>query len=197
MDQHSALHFDNSEPKAQQMCSTFTPCTNEDFNGDTECDSDIDPFANHQSDDDSNYDFEEYHAPFSINGNSQTSSEEYYDIGDPLVECRYCKAMMWYQERMNKSSHSANPKFSLCCGNGKVELPLLKQPPPLLAHLLFDEDIVSRKFQQQIRIYNMMFSFTSPGAKLDNRFNNGGGPPTLQIQGQSCHRIGSLLPPEG
>ncbi|CAK8569863.1 unnamed protein product [Lathyrus sativus] len=98
---------------------------------------------------------------------------------------------------MNKSSHSANPKFSLSCGNGKVELPLLKQPPPLLAHLLFDEDIVSRKFRQQIRIYNMMFAFTSPGAKLDNRFNNGGGPLTLRIQGQSCHHIGSLIPPEG
>ncbi|CAK8532151.1 unnamed protein product [Lathyrus sativus] len=43
----------------------------------------------------------------------------------------------------------------------------------------------------------MMLAFTSPGAKLDNHFNNGGGPPTLRIQGQSCHRIGSLLPPKG
>ncbi|CAK8542455.1 unnamed protein product [Lathyrus sativus] len=43
----------------------------------------------------------------------------------------------------------------------------------------------------------MMFAFTSPDAKLDNRFNNGGGPPTLRIQGQSCHQIGILLPPEG
>ncbi|CAK8560461.1 unnamed protein product [Lathyrus sativus] len=43
----------------------------------------------------------------------------------------------------------------------------------------------------------MMFEFTSPGAKLANRFNNGGGPPTLRIQGQSCHRIGSLLPLKG
>ncbi|CAK8578734.1 unnamed protein product [Lathyrus sativus] len=43
----------------------------------------------------------------------------------------------------------------------------------------------------------MIFSFTSPGAKLDNRFNNGRGPPTIRIQGQACHQIGSLLPPEG
>ncbi|CAK8573636.1 unnamed protein product [Lathyrus sativus] len=43
----------------------------------------------------------------------------------------------------------------------------------------------------------MMFAFTSPGAKLDNRFNNGFGPPTIRIQGQACHRIGNLLPPEG
>ncbi|KAI5403349.1 hypothetical protein KIW84_050784 [Lathyrus oleraceus] len=43
----------------------------------------------------------------------------------------------------------------------------------------------------------MMFTFTSPGAKLDNRFNKGRGPPTLRIQGQSCHHIESLLPHEG
>ena len=43
----------------------------------------------------------------------------------------------------------------------------------------------------------MMFAFTSSGDNLDNRFNNGRGPPTLRIQSQSCHRIGSLLPPEG
>lgn len=123
---------------------------------------------------------------------------EYYDIGDPLIECRYYKTMMWYQERMRKTHHSANPKFSLCCSNGKVEQSLLKQPPNLLSRFLFDDDnIFSRKFQQQIRIYNMMFAFTSPGAKLDNSFNKGGGPPTLWIQGQSCHRIGSLLPSEG
>jgi len=42
-----------------------------------------------------------------------------------------------------------------------------------------------------------MFAFTSPGAKIDNKYNNGGGPPNLRIQGQSCHRIGSLLPPIG
>lgn len=40
----------------------------------------------------------------------------------------------------------------------------------------------------------MMFAFTSPGAKLDNKFNSSRGPPTIRIQGQSCHRIGSLLP---
>jgi len=41
----------------------------------------------------------------------------------------------------------------------------------------------------------MMFAFKSPGAKVDNSYNNGHGPPNLRIQGQTCHRIGSLLPP--
>ncbi|KAF1895934.1 hypothetical protein Lal_00033939 [Lupinus albus] len=40
----------------------------------------------------------------------------------------------------------------------------------------------------------MMFAFTSLGAKIDKSINNGGGPPTIRIQGQPCHRIGSMLP---
>lgn len=43
----------------------------------------------------------------------------------------------------------------------------------------------------------MMFVCTSSGAKLDNKYNNGSGRPTIQIQGQSYHHIGSLLLPEG
>lgn len=38
-----------------------------------------------------------------------------------------------------------------------------------------------------------MFTFTSPSAKMDKRFNNGRGPPNFHIQGQSCHWIGSML----
>lgn len=125
-------------------------------------------------------------------------SPGYYDLGDPTFECQYCGANMWYQERMNKSKHAANPKFTMCCGNGKVQLPLSKTPPKLLQELLFNNDSSdSKKFQQHIRMYNMMFAFTSPGAKVDNRFNNGRGPPNIRIQGQSCHRIGSLLPMPG
>ncbi|KAI5385908.1 hypothetical protein KIW84_072493 [Lathyrus oleraceus] len=42
--------------------------------------------------------------------------------------------------------------------------------------------------------YKVMFAFTSSGAKVDNRFNNGRCPPNFRIQGQSCHRIESMLP---
>ncbi|XP_058766767.1 uncharacterized protein LOC131640386 [Vicia villosa] len=158
----------NHHRRTKTTCPIFTPTVNMDFNSDSDNDSDYDPFT------------------------------EYYDIGSPLIECGFCKSMMWYQERMHKSTHSENPKFMMCCGNGKVELPILRQPPEQLAKLLFDHDnTVSKKFQQHIRLYNMMFAFTSPGAKFDNRFNDGRGPPTLRIQGQTCHRIGSLLPPQG
>lgn len=122
----------------------------------------------------------------------------YSDIGDPSIECTQCGAQMWYQEKVVKRKHSAVPKFQLCCGKGKVVLPLLRTPPPFLKHLLSNEnDVLCRNYQQNCRLYNIMFAFTSPGMKIDNRFNNGNGPPNMRIQGQACHRIGSMMPVHG
>jgi len=105
---------------------------------------------------------------------------------------------MWYQERIEKHAHSANPKFQLCCGNGKIQLSFLNDLPVVMQKLLFESNsIESINFLQHIRTYNMMFAFTSPGAKIDNSYNNGHGPPNIRIYGQACHRIGSLLPPVG
>jgi hypothetical protein len=122
----------------------------------------------------------------------------YSDIGDPLFECQACGALMWYQERRQRSRHSSNPTFQICCGNGKVQLPLLKHPPPVLKHLLIDSKTKeSQQFQQSVRMYNAMFSFTSPGMKFDKKVTGGKGPPTLRLHGQPCHRMGSLLPNTG
>jgi len=88
-----------------------------------------------------------------------------------------------------------NLTFHLCYGTGKVQLPILKEPPIVLQRLLFDnESKKSKNYHNHIRTYNMMFAFTSPRANVDKTFNNGKGPPNLRIQGESCHRIGSLLP---
>jgi hypothetical protein len=122
----------------------------------------------------------------------------YSDIGDPLFECQSCQAQMWYHERRQKARHSANPRFQLCCSNGKVQLPLLKDPPMCLQQLLFDSSSTqSQNYQQNIRMYNAMFSFTSPGMKFDKKVMGGRGPPTLRLQGQPCHRMGSMLPQPG
>ena len=105
---------------------------------------------------------------------------------------------MWYNERISKDKNIASPKFSLCCGDGKVELPLLQNPPKHLERLLFDDNATdSKNYQHNIRTYNMMFAFTSAGIKLDKSINETRGPPTISIQGQPCHRIGSLLPMPG
>jgi hypothetical protein len=122
----------------------------------------------------------------------------YGDLGNPNWECQHCGALMWYQERKGKSRNSSKPKFQICCSGGNVQLPLLEQPPELLQRLLFQRHgSESRNYQAQARTYNAMFSFTSPGMNFDDATNKGKGPPTLRMQGQTCHRIGSMLPLEG
>ncbi|KAG4909546.1 hypothetical protein JHK87_055662 [Glycine soja] len=114
------------------------------------------------------------------------------------MECRHCNAKMWYDERISKDRNTTSPKFSLCCGDGKVELPLLQSSPKYLERLLFDGKASdSKNYQCNIQTYNMMFAFTYAGIKLDKSINESRGPPTIRIQGQPCHRIGSLLPMPG
>ncbi|KAF1877767.1 hypothetical protein Lal_00038076 [Lupinus albus] len=128
----------------------------------------------------------------------EIAMEGYSDIGDPIMQCQHCGACMWYQERKRKHRNATTPKFELCCGDGRVQLPLLESPPPFLHHLLFDiKEKDSLNYQDNIRLYNMMFAFTSFGAKIDRSMNSGRGPPTIRIQGQPCHRIGSMLPLPG
>ncbi|KAK7323502.1 hypothetical protein VNO77_26978 [Canavalia gladiata] len=119
----------------------------------------------------------------------------YWDIGDQRHQCQYCGALMWYPERLNKRYNTPNPKFGICCGQGKVNLSNLKNPPPgILLNLLYNNDHRSRHFIQNIRSFNMMFSFTSMGAKIDRTVNDGNGPPIFVLCGENYHRIGSLLP---
>ena len=114
------------------------------------------------------------------------------------MQCRHCNANMWYNERISKHKNSSSPRFNLCCGDGKVELPLLQNPLNHLQQLLFDHNVAdSKNYQQHIRTYNMMFAFTATGIKLDKSINDSRGPPTIRIQGQPCHRIGNLLPMPG
>lgn len=72
------------------------------------------------------------------------------------------------------SGEGGRVRFHLCCRGGKVQLPLLKDPPPFLAKLLNPNgDILSRYFLKSIRSYNSMFVFTSLGAKIDMSINKG------------------------
>ncbi|KAL3027744.1 hypothetical protein AAZX31_03G073200 [Glycine max] len=51
---------------------------------------------------------------------------------------------MWYDERISKNKNCQNPRFSLCCGDDKVELPLLQNPPQYLQQLLFHDDTIDK-----------------------------------------------------
>jgi hypothetical protein len=103
----------------------------------------------------------------------------YFNIGLPIYECSSCGAQMWCQERTSKSRHSLHPNFQLCYGDGKVQIPFLKNPPQYLQHLLFESCNDSKNYQLNTRIYNSMFAFTSHGFQIDNNFGGGRGPPTI------------------
>nr|GEZ13239.1 hypothetical protein [Tanacetum cinerariifolium] len=122
-------------------------------------------------------------------------TNEYVDIGDATYECSKCGAMLWKLESKRGMYQSVNIGFSLCCLHGKVILEEHLEPaPPLLKNLLSNNHSLSKHYIQNIRRYNMMFSFTSMGAKVDELINQGKGPYIYIIQGQNFHRMGSLVP---
>jgi len=85
----------------------------------------------------------------------------------------------------------------MCCLNGKIKLPLLKEPPEYLMGLLTKDDVISKHFRDNIRPLNMMFSFTSLGGKIDNSTNRGRGPKIFKLHGENYHLIGSVKPKPG
>jgi hypothetical protein len=119
------------------------------------------------------------------------------DIGDMDSYCPDCNALIWYDERAEKHEGKYVVKVSLCCKKGKVTIPFMQEPPPLLRALFDGRHPKSSNFMLNIRSYNNMFSFTSLGGKIDTPMEAGHGPPHFVISGQNYHRIGSLIPKPG
>ncbi|KAF8092665.1 hypothetical protein N665_0406s0010 [Sinapis alba] len=101
---------------------------------------------------------------------------------------------MWFGERINKRVKKTKHVFTKCCKQGKVKLPLLEIPPATLLTLFYNGDEKSKHFREFIRAYNMMFSFTSLGGKVNHSVNNRKGPYLFQLCGENYHRISDLLP---
>ncbi|XP_072066853.1 uncharacterized protein [Arachis hypogaea] len=127
----------------------------------------------------------------------EQASKEYLHLGDAMYICEHCSALFWYDERINKSYNTDQPKFTMCCKGGQVQLPHLPEAPKVLYELLFNNNPKSKHFRDNIRSYNSMFQFTSMGAKIDRGINASRGPPTFILCGENYHLIGSLIPPEG
>ncbi|KAG5561407.1 hypothetical protein RHGRI_004441 [Rhododendron griersonianum] len=117
-------------------------------------------------------------------------------LGRMDVPCRFCKALHWMDEKLTKSSKKL-PLFGKCCLEGKIRLPFLNRPPPLLQALYEGNDDQSRSFRRHTRAYNAANAFTSLGATLDARVLGGTGPTSFTIHGELRHRTGSLLPLPG
>ncbi|CAN7029443.1 unnamed protein product, partial [Brassica rapa subsp. trilocularis] len=122
----------------------------------------------------------------------------YVDEGNPTFICQYCDAKLWYSERLDrKTKTKKKPIFSLCCGQGQVKLPKLRESPLVIKQLLYGKDERSRYYQKNLRALNMLFSFTSLGGKVDRSIPNGVGPKTFTMQGENYHLMGSMKPDVG
>ncbi|KAJ3848605.1 hypothetical protein EV368DRAFT_76133 [Lentinula lateritia] len=96
------------------------------------------------------------------------------------VECPNCHALHWTAERLTKSS-ATKPIFGTCCKSGKLQLPMLQNPPQELQNLFDGTDYESKHFLDNIRSYNSAFAFVHGN----------------KIKGALWHAMGSLLPETG
>ncbi|PIN09959.1 DNA helicase PIF1/RRM3 [Handroanthus impetiginosus] len=110
------------------------------------------------------------------------------DFGALQCVCNKCGAIVWYEERNRKSRRATIPNFSICCRDGQIQLPLLKESPAFLKKLLdYNGGISAKHFRKNIMILNSMFAFTSMGSCIDNKINDGHGPYCFLLNGQNHH----------
>ena len=105
-----------------------------------------------------------------------TNTHSSDNVGEMSMQCSFCRAKKWQGERP-----------TLCCQNGKVNLPALLPPPEPLYSLLTAQDSDSLHFRSNIRTYNCCFQMTSFGSTI---VAEQGFMPTFKIQGQIYHSIG-------
>ena len=124
---------------------------------------------------------------FNSDKGSTSKAEE-----NKIVEYSKCGAIMWASESTGTDSKTGEPTFTICYSHGQIKLPPIKQPPALLEELL-----QLRWFRDTIRVYNYVLAFTFIGMKMDYSVVHAPGPYIIRIQGQTHHRIGSLIPQQG
>ncbi|XP_057465712.1 uncharacterized protein LOC130755327 [Actinidia eriantha] len=117
-------------------------------------------------------------------------------LGRMDVACPNCLVLHWIDEKLANSTLSC-PRFGTCCLQGKIHLPLLRNPPPQLQVLYDGNNDQSKSFRKYAREYNAANAFTSLGAKMDSRLLTGRGLTSFTIHGELRHRTGALLPQPG
>ena len=124
---------------------------------------------------------------------------ERHDLGQMDKTCPGCGALHWLMECSTTSGSSKSwPLFSMCCGNGDIQLPAAPPPPEQLLYFFTASTLEASRFCEKIHQYNAALTFTSLGVKVDGTVNTGGGgPPTFCVHGELHHQLGSLLPRNG
>ena len=105
-------------------------------------------------------------------------------IGSMDVVCTFCQARKWKSET---PTH--------CCNNGKVDLPRFPDPPEIIQKLLKDENVESKLFRENTRIFNNALALSSIQVN-EKRFRNGYCPSVI-FEGKVTQYWGPMLPDEG
>nr|GEW71608.1 ATP-dependent DNA helicase PIF1 [Tanacetum cinerariifolium] len=118
----------NAKGKSISIIPDFEPTDEENEDGNVYIDPDIPDFDPCGDDIEDDYGYLD---------RIQGISKDYYDHGDPTEQCNKCGALLWLAEsNVGSNTAAKSDGFSLCCGRGKVKLPVaLKNPPPLLMGL--------------------------------------------------------------
>ncbi|CAF1918954.1 unnamed protein product [Brassica napus] len=124
--------------------------------------------------------------------NKGQKKEKKSDARYEIVSCPSCHALLWAGEAVGGDINRGEGQFSICCQQGRVRLPPVREAPSPLKELL-----QSNKFRPNIRVANSLLAFTSMGANVDHSVTGTSGPFTYRVNGHVIHRIGSLLPDDG
>ncbi|XP_076939897.1 uncharacterized protein LOC143608857 [Bidens hawaiensis] len=98
-------------------------------------------------------------------------SSEYVDHGNQSVMCPSCNTLLWKAEVNRASSSNEEGAFSLCCYNGKVELPDVRQPDETYLELFRGESamiVYMIEFQKRGLPHAHICIFMHPGSKIHN-----------------------------
>ncbi|KAL7169860.1 hypothetical protein ACSBR2_034825 [Camellia fascicularis] len=111
-------------------------------------------------------------------------SERFQTMQFPApTTCRHCNAKLFHRETS-----------SMCCNNRTIILPPVTAPNEMI-DIFSDQTVEGRRFRQNIRAYNHVFSFTSIGVHVDEKLaTRTRGVYMFRAQGAIYHKIESLLP---
>ena len=117
-------------------------------------------------------------------------------LGRMDIQCTYCHALHWMNERVSDSS-LLYPEFTTCCLKGSVQLDPIKPLPPILFCLYYFSH-EERHFRTFIRGYNSALAFTSVNYSRGDHIDvERGGIQSFQIHGELYHLQGPLNPSSG